>query len=120
MTSAKVVPFFIPSLDDWNGAMVVRLTDHEAALLAAEENGARLEREKVAAWMIDGGYATGHGESMDGLLRELEWQYKERGARLALDAVWLVVKYADTRADPTSILEEIDAISITEILKGKP
>jgi chromosome segregation ATPase len=45
---------------------------------------------------------------------------EEKGARLALDAVCLLLKYADTRADPTSILEEIDALSIESILKGKP
>ena len=30
------------------------------------------ERNKVAAWMIAQGYATGHGETMEGLLKELE------------------------------------------------
>ena len=29
------------------------------------------EREKVARWMINQGYSTGHGDSMDDLLREL-------------------------------------------------
>ena len=36
------------------------------------------EREKVAQWMIERGYATGHGDTTEDLLRELEWQVKER------------------------------------------
>jgi len=41
-----------------------------AALLSAERN-------KLAAWMIAKGYATGHGDTMEGLLKELEWQVRE-------------------------------------------
>jgi hypothetical protein len=36
------------------------------------------EREKVAAWMIERGYATGHGDTIEDLLENLEWQAKER------------------------------------------
>ena len=36
------------------------------------------EREKLAAWMIERGYATGHGDSIEKLLEELEWQIEER------------------------------------------
>jgi hypothetical protein len=32
------------------------------------------ERNKLAAWMMAQGYATGHGETMEGLLDELEQQ----------------------------------------------
>jgi uncharacterized protein YoaH (UPF0181 family) len=34
--------------------------------------------EKIAAWMISQGFATGHGESIQELLEELEWQIKEK------------------------------------------
>jgi hypothetical protein len=43
-----------------------------AALVAAAE------RNKLAAWMIKHGYATGHGDSIEKLLEELEWQIEER------------------------------------------
>jgi hypothetical protein len=43
-----------------------------AALVAAAE------REKVAAWMMQQGYATGHGDTVEDLLKELEWQILER------------------------------------------
>ena len=36
------------------------------------------EREKLAAWMIKHGYATGHGDTVEDLLKELEWQIAER------------------------------------------
>jgi hypothetical protein len=43
-----------------------------AALIAAAE------RNKLAAWMMRQGYATGHGDTMEDLLKELEWQIAER------------------------------------------
>ena len=48
------------------------LIAHFAALVADAE------REKLAAWMIERGYATGHGDSTEDLLKELEWQIAER------------------------------------------
>ena len=42
-----------------------------AALVAAAE------REKLAAWMMRQGYATGHGDTTEDLLKELEWQIEE-------------------------------------------
>ena len=35
------------------------------------------EREKVARWQIGSGYTTGHGETIEDLLVELEWQVRE-------------------------------------------
>ena len=39
---------------------------------------AAAEREKVAAWMRARSYATGHGDTIEDLLKELEWQVAER------------------------------------------
>ena len=47
-----------------------------AALVAAAE------REKVAAWMIARGYATGHGDTIEDLLQELDWQIREQEREL--------------------------------------
>lgn len=58
---------YLPYFDEW--------VDHMkrfAALVAA------VERNKLAQWMIDRGYATGHGDTIEDLLVELEWQAKER------------------------------------------
>jgi hypothetical protein len=35
------------------------------------------ERNKLAAWMIAQGYATGHGDTTEDLLKELEWQVEK-------------------------------------------
>ena len=42
-----------------------------AALVAAAK------REKVVRWMMERGYATGHGDTIEDLLTELEWQVRE-------------------------------------------
>ena len=49
----------------------VSVVERFAALVAAAE------REKVARWQIGSGYATGHGETIEDLLVELEWQVRE-------------------------------------------
>ena len=36
------------------------------------------QRAKLALWMMSQGYATGHGDSIEKLLEELEWQIEER------------------------------------------
>lgn len=36
-------------------------------------------REAVARWMMQQGYATGHGDTVEDLLRELEAQAQARG-----------------------------------------
>jgi hypothetical protein len=48
-----------------------------AALVAAAE------RNKLAQWMIDRSYATGHGDTTEDLLKELEWQVADRCAEIA-------------------------------------
>ena len=62
---------------------------------------------KVAAWMMANGYATGPGETMEDLLDELKWQIEEQiaiereacakvceaeGKRV--DAAWMSCAYA--------------------------
>ena len=36
------------------------------------------EREKVAGWMVERSYATGHGDTIEDLLKELDWQIREK------------------------------------------
>jgi hypothetical protein len=38
----------------------------------------REDMNKLADWMIQRGYATGHGDTTEDLLKELEWQVAER------------------------------------------
>jgi len=37
----------------------------------------RSDQEKLAEWMITNGFATGHGDNLDDLLKELTWQVQE-------------------------------------------
>ena len=53
-----------------------------AALVAAAE------REKVAAWMMRQGYATGHGDTVEDLLKELEWQIRESEREACARECW--------------------------------
>lgn len=39
--------------------------------------------ERVAQWMMANGYATGHGDTVEDMLVELEWQAMARGAKRA-------------------------------------
>ena len=66
-------PFRSP--EHWDDVQVFATPDvleRFATLVAAAE------REKLAAWMIERGYATGHGDTVEDLLKELEWQIEER------------------------------------------
>jgi hypothetical protein len=52
-----------------NWTPLFTLQDVQDAILA--------EREKLAAWMIKHSYATGHGDNIEDLLDELEWQVRQ-------------------------------------------
>jgi hypothetical protein len=69
--------------DDFKGLM--GCAERFAALVAAAE------RNKVAQWMMAQGYATGHGDTTEDLLRELEWQVREAERKAILQmsaATW--------------------------------
>jgi beta-glucosidase/6-phospho-beta-glucosidase/beta-galactosidase len=64
------------------GAMFDHMTWVERDLAPVFERFAELvaaaEREKVARWMTERGYATGHGNTIEELLQELDWQIREQ------------------------------------------
>ena len=41
------------------------------------------DKEKLAKWMMQHEYATGHGDTIEDLLEELKWQIKEQWERAA-------------------------------------
>ena len=64
------------------------LTKAEWELSVAEAWGKAIEsglRETVAEWMIERSYATGHGDTVEDLLKELEWQIREREREACAD-----------------------------------
>jgi len=61
---------------DWQHEDVAEIKSKRYEYFAALVADA--EREKLAAWMMRQGYATGHGDTVEDLLKELEWQIEER------------------------------------------
>jgi hypothetical protein len=47
----------------------------------------KAEREKVAQWMMQHGYATGHGDTLEDLLTELDWQIVDGWNRALMNGV---------------------------------
>lgn len=70
-----------PIVQEFNGKLWISAEHHvhavEKAVEAAKVVAAAAEREKVAQWMMQKGYATGHGETTEDLLAELDWQIAE-------------------------------------------
>lgn len=53
-------------------------------------------REWVSAWMIQRDYATGHGETIEDMLKELEWQARESEREAcATDAEWCIQNHLE-------------------------
>jgi hypothetical protein len=45
------------------------------------------DKEKLAQWMIQRGYATGHGDTLEDLLQELDWQIADGWNRALMNGV---------------------------------
>ena len=72
-----------------------------AALVAAAE------REKVAAWMHSKSYATGHGDTVEDLLEELEWQVAEREREALGDIILDYAERDDLSDSDESLLKHL-------------
>ena len=68
-----------------------------AALVAAAE------RNKLAAWMMRQGYATGHGDSIEKLLEELEWQIVEREREACAKVCDVLAVHPEYASDITKV-----------------
>jgi len=66
----------LPYEYDTKRILYLKQLERFAALVVAAE------REKVAQWMMIRGYATGHGDTTENLLTELEWQIREQEREL--------------------------------------
>lgn len=54
-----------------------------ASIVYLLERAGKAQREKLASWMIEHGFSTGHGDTIDDLLKELAWQIAELRSRKA-------------------------------------
>jgi hypothetical protein len=68
-----------------------------AALVAAAE------RENLAAWMMRQGYATGHGDTVEDLLKELEWQIAEREREACAKVCDVLAVHPEYASDITKV-----------------
>ena len=75
----------------------LELFERFAALVAAHE------REKVAAWMMRQGYATGHGDTVEDLLKELEWQIAEREREACAKVCDVLAVHPEYASDITKV-----------------
>jgi hypothetical protein len=76
---AESVGFYLVDFIDDDKSVTEQIqADNSESLYSFAALVAAAEREKVAAWMIERDYATGHGDTIEGLLKALEWQAKER------------------------------------------
>lgn len=57
--------------------------------------------QKISQWMMEHGYATGHGTSVGDLLQELEWQVAEREREAC-------VKLCDDKVDAEYATGKVD------------
>ena len=80
------------------GRIIEKRLEAFAALVAAAE------RNKLAQWMIDRGYATGHGDTTEDLLEELDWQITESWSKVVMASVEAereaCAKVCESRATP--------------------
>ena len=86
--------------EDWNSTAWVfgdETLERFAALVADAE------REKLAAWMMRQGYATGHGDSIEKLLEELEWQIVEREREACAKVCDVLAVHPEYASDITKV-----------------
>jgi hypothetical protein len=74
------------TLEKWKGMALAK--DGDGRTVQEIEREAReAEREKVAKWMIQRSYATGHGDTLEDLLQELDWQVADGWNRALMNGV---------------------------------
>ena len=86
---------------DWQHADVAEIKakryEYFAALVADAE------RNKLAAWMMRQGYATGHGDTVEDLLKELEWQIAEREREACAKVCDVLAVHPEYASDITKV-----------------
>ena len=62
------------------------------------------EREKVVQWMMERGYATGHGDTIQDLIKEVEWQVAELENEACAKVADLVAREIDNTNNTASYI----------------
>jgi hypothetical protein len=74
------------TLEKWKGMALAKDGDGRTGQELQRE-AREAEREKVAQWMMQRGYATGHGDTTEDLLQELDWQIADGWNRALMNGV---------------------------------
>ena len=61
------------------------------------------QRAKLALWMMSQGYATGHGDTVEDLLKELEWQIAEREREACAKVCDVLAVHPEYASDITKV-----------------
>ena len=69
------------------------------------------DKEKVSQWMMDKGYATGHGDTIEDLLKELEWQVAEREREACAKVCDGISDYYETRTDLNQTQKQVGQLA---------
>jgi hypothetical protein len=81
------------------------------------------ERESVAKWFMERGYSTGHGDFVEDLLEELEWQVAEREREACAKVCEEISESAyalwKVGADPTEHGREIGAEHCSQAIRAR-
>lgn len=75
------------------------------------------DMEKLAQWMLRNSFATGHGDTIDDLLAELEWQIEELREALKLVRDRLEA-FVGAVADITDCSADVDALNAADAALG--
>ena len=78
----------------FEGGLYIKISDH----LQAVRSAVAVDRENVAKWMVERGYATGHGDTVEYLLKEIEWQVAEREREECAKIAFNAKTYIDAAA----------------------
>jgi hypothetical protein len=95
----------------WVGTQSTDFLERFANLVAAHE------REKVAKWMVERGYATGHGDTVEDLLAELSWQILDSWTEAALKGA--ATEREESVKKVEKLLDEVVNIVIKESAEHK-
>lgn len=75
----------------------------------------KAERESVAYWMTENGYATGHGDSISGMLLELISQVRERSASaVSGKAAAMPMSVADIKKQFAEFMTDLADLTVEE------
>lgn len=73
--------------DGFSDAQIKERRLCEARIQEIEHRSAIDGRETTAKWMMEHGYATGHGDTIEDLLGEMEWQASDHATRDCIKAM---------------------------------